>query len=74
MRLPAADNWDDSLPADDRARYDAAWQAFSCCRDCRHWSGDDGDGIGACGLVKLGAFLTPEDYTCMEFSKSQNQL
>lgn len=67
MRAPPADNWDDSLPAEDRTRYLAAWNAFRSCRDCRNWSADD-DGVGACDLVKLAAFLTPEDYTCDQFA------
>lgn len=68
MRAPPADHWSDTLPADDRQRYAEAWQAYRCCRDCRHWQGDDdGEGVGCCDLITMGALLTPEDYTCDEF-------
>lgn len=71
MRAPPGDHWADSLPAKDRERYAAAWQSHTACRDCLHWSGDDGDGVGLCDVVKHAAFLTPEDYTCEQFEQKQ---
>ena len=72
MRAAPSDNWDDTLPIADRERYAAAWQSYMCCRDCAHWTDDgDGDGTGACChpvLAKYAAYLTPEDFTCDEFS------
>lgn len=67
--LPAGDNWEPSLPDADRQRYAAAWQEFRCCRDCRHWSCDEGDDVGGCDTVRYAALLTPEDYTCDQFTK-----
>jgi hypothetical protein len=72
MRPPPADNWDETLPAAERERYHVAWQSHRACRDCRNWSGDDGDGVGACDLMKYAAFLTPEDYTCDQFEPKSN--
>jgi hypothetical protein len=68
VRAPPSDHWEDTLPEADRERYRAAWAEFRCCRDCRNWT-DDGDGAGACGLVRHAAFLTPEDYTCDRFAE-----
>lgn len=67
MRAPPEDNWLPTLPEADRARYLAAWNSHTACRDCRHWSCDDDDTVGACGLEKYAALLTPEDYTCERF-------
>lgn len=69
MRPPPVNHWEDTLPAEDRARYAAAWDEFRTCRDCRHWSVDEGDSLGACGLERLAAFMTPEDFTCENFEK-----
>ncbi|TXH56932.1 MAG: hypothetical protein E6Q97_05465 [Desulfurellales bacterium] len=71
MRAPPGDHWSDTLPAVDRERYSAAWQDYRCCRDCIHWS-DDEDGIGVCGTVTIGAFITPEDYTCDDFKATNS--
>lgn len=69
MRVPPRDNWDDTLPAEDRERYRVAWEARRSCRDCDHWYGEDEDGVGSCDTVTQAAFLTPEDFTCDSFKQ-----
>lgn len=66
-RPPAGDHWSPTLPAADRARYEAAWQAFRACRDCRHWQAGPGPALGVCGAETLATLITVEDYTCDEF-------
>ena len=70
MRAPPADHWDDTLPPDDRERRRIAWEKFCSCRDCRHWSCDENEDVGVCGLVKYASFLTPEDFTCDDFKSA----
>lgn len=76
MRPPPEDHWAPTLPEAERERYQAAWQEFRCCRDCRFWEEDDDDkdGTGACGnsaVMRYAAFLTPEDYTCDQFARKR---
>ena len=69
------DHWKPSLPPEDRAAYDAAWQAKTSCRWCKWWLYDeeDNDGVGVCGGPSrdhvAGSLAAPEDYTCSEFER-----
>ena len=69
IRSPAGEHWSATMPAADRAQYAAAWQDYRACRDCRHWECPPQQVIGACRLVELATFVTPENYACAEFEE-----
>lgn len=70
IRTDLHGHWSPTLPEDQRAHMLTAWREGRSCADCRHWErGEPGDLHGACGLVTLAAFITPEDYTCDQFTK-----